>query len=143
MYILGFVDSHLQRNEPSKRTPFCWKSYKLPRVVSLTLGAEAQSSSTACAIAEWMAMVTEARLGSFDLRTVSAMPKAPIISNVKPETRSITGITDCKLFLDHLTAMTSASKVEDKRVASDLAILKQYMAHWSFSKMVSYGTYDC
>ena len=103
-YILGFVDNHLERNEPSKWTPFCWKSYKLPRVASSTLGAESQSFSTACAIAEWMAiMVTENRLGSFDLRAVPAMPKTPIIPNLKPEPRSIVGITDCKSLFDHLT----------------------------------------
>ena len=133
-YILGFVDSQLENNEASKWSPFCWRSYKLPRVVSSTLGAEAQSFSTACAIAKWMAlMVTEARVGSFDLRTVSAMPKAPIVSNLKPKIESITGITDCKSLYDHLTSMSSASKVEDKRVAIDLAILKQCMARTGLS----------
>ena len=42
-YILGFVDANLEANLPSKWSPFRWKSYKLPRVVSSTLGAEAQS----------------------------------------------------------------------------------------------------
>ena len=78
-------------------------------------------------------MLTEAKLGSFDLRTVSAMPKTPIISNVKPKNETITGITDCKSLFDHLTSMSSASKVEDKRVAIDLAILKQCMARTGLS----------
>ena len=65
-YILGFVDANLGANQPSLWSPFCWKSYKLHRVVSSTLGAEAQSFSTACALAEWMSlMVTEAKQGVF------------------------------------------------------------------------------
>lgn len=82
-YILGFVDSKLEENKPSKWSPFCWKSYKLPRMVSSTLGAEAQSFSTASALAEWMAlMVTEAKCGRFDLRMVTQMPKTPIMGNL-------------------------------------------------------------
>ena len=133
-YILGFVDANLESNLPSKWSPFCWKSYKLPRVVSSTLGAEAQSFSTACAIAEWMSlMVVEAKKGAFDLRSVRDMPKTPIVSNLAPKDEVITGITDCKSLYDHLTSMSSVSKVEDKRVAIDLAILKQCMTRTGLS----------
>ena len=129
-YILGFVDSKLEDNKPSRWSPFCWKSYKLPRMVSSTLGAEAQSFSTASALAEWMAlMVTEAKCGRFDLRMVTQIPKTPIMGNLssqKPQCDTpLTGITDCKSLYDHLTS--SVCKVEDKRVAIDLAILKQAM----------------
>jgi hypothetical protein len=133
-YILGFVDANLESNLPSKWSPFCWKSYKLPRVVSSTLGAEAQSFSTACALAEWMSlMIVEAKKGAFDLRSVRDMPKTPIVSNLAPKDENITGITDCKSLYDHLTSMSSVSKVEDKRVAIDLAILKQCMTRTGLS----------
>ena len=133
-YILGFVDDKLENNEASLWSPFCWKSYKLPRVVSSTLGAEAQSFSTASALAEWVSlMVTEAKHGSFDLRSVQDMPKTPIVSNLNPKSETITGVTDCKSLYDHLTTLSSASKVEDKRVAIDLAILKQSMARTGLS----------
>ena len=133
-YILGFVDAKLETNEPSLWSPFCWKSYKLPRVVSSTLGAEAQSFSTACALAEWMSlMVVEAKRGIFDLRAVRDLPKTPIVSNLAPKNETITGITDCKSLYDHLTSLSSVAKVEDKRVAIDLAILKQCMARTGLS----------
>ena len=133
-YILGFVDDQLEVNQPSLWSPFCWKSFKMPRVVSSTLGAEAQSFSTASALAEWMAlMITEAKQGAFDLRAVRELPMTPIVSNLSPKTESITGITDCKSLYDHLTSMSSVSKVEDKRVAIDLAILKQCMARTGLS----------
>ena len=116
---------------PAYGPPF---AYKLPRVVSSTLGAEAQSFSTACALAEWMSlMVVEAKRGIFDLRAVRDLPKTPIVSNPAPKNETITGITDCKSLYDHLTSLSSVAKVEDKRVAIDLAILKQCMARTGLS----------
>ena len=76
----------------------------LPQVVSSTLGAEAQSFSTACALAEWMSlMVVEARHGAFDLRSVRDMPQTPIVSNLAPKPDRITGNRDCKSLYDHLS----------------------------------------
>ena len=40
---------------------------------------------------------------------------------------SIVGITDCKSLYDHVSSLSSVSKCEDKRVAIDLAILRQCM----------------
>ena len=78
-------------------------------------------------------MVVEAKKGAFDLRSVRDMPKTPIVSNIAPKDGNITGITDCKSLYDHLTSMSSVSKVEDKRVAIDLAILKQCMTRTGLS----------
>lgn len=130
-YILSFVDKCLESNQPSNWSPFAWKSYRLPRVVSSTLSAEAQSFSTASAIAEWMAlMIAEAKHGFFDLRSMSQVEKTPIVASLKkeecvPDLEPIVGISDCKSLYDHLTSMSSVSKVDDKRVAIDLAILRQ------------------
>ena len=68
-------------------------------------------------------MVVEAKHGAFDLRSVRDMPRTPSVSNIAPKPDKITGITDCKSLHDHLSSMSSVSKVEDKRVAIDLAIL--------------------
>lgn len=136
-YILGFVDHKLNENEPSAWSPFCWKSYRLPRVVSSTLGAESQSFSTACAIAEWVAlMLSEAKTGSFDLRSSNQIPQQALLSKPslygKPRDQlssiSTAGITDCKSLYDHLSSMSSVCKSDDKRVAIDLAIIKQCMS---------------
>ncbi len=136
-YILGFVDSKLNENEPAAWSPFCWKSYRLPRVVSSTLGAEPQSFSTACAIADRVAlMLTEAKTGSFDLRSSNQIPQQAMVT--KPSLHgtlrdqlpnvNTSGVTDCKSLYDHLSSMSSVCKSDDKRVAIDLAIIKQCMS---------------
>ena len=87
-------------------------------------------------------LVVEAKHGAFDLRSVRDMPRTPIVSNLAPKPEKITGITDCKSLYDHLSSISSVSKVEDKRVAIDLAILKQcavHVSHWSVSAMASDG----
>lgn len=127
-HVLAFVDDQLKNNQPSKWSPFAWKSYRLPRVVCSTLGAESQSFSTASALAEWMSlMVTEAKQGSYDLRDyvgVANPQGSPKLQ--KPRVEAVlTGITDCKSLYDSLTSMSSAMKCDDKRVAIDLAILRQ------------------
>ena len=74
----------------------------MSRVVASTLAGETQSFSTASGISEWMSlMISEAKRGRFDLR-------------------------DCE---DHLKrAPTFSSKIDDKRVAIDLTIMRQSMA---------------
>ena len=131
-YILSFVSGDLNENNPSAWSPFCWKSYKLPRVVSSTLAAESQSFSTASAISEWMAlMIVEARQQAFDLRSAAQVKQQGFIHStpeVPHKMTEVTGITDCKSLFDHLTSMSAASKCEDKRVAIDLAVLRQCIA---------------
>ena len=116
-YILGFASSELKENAPAKWSPFCWESYRLPRVVSSTLGGESQSFSTASALAEWMSlMVTEAKHGSFDLRDYANLPHATAKIQSKHKVKSL---------YDNLTSLSSVTKSEDKRVAIDLAIVRQ------------------
>jgi len=78
-------------------------------------------------------MIAEAKHGFFDLRSMSQVEKTPIVASLKkeecvPNLGPIVGISDCKSLYDHLTSMSSVSKVEDKRVAIDLAILRQCVA---------------
>ena len=132
-YIAAFVDERLVDNESSPWSPFSWRSYKLPRVVASTLAGEAQSFTTASATAEWMSLLlAEAKQGHFDLRTSEQVQQQPRIPGVKCrdeiQLAKVVGITDCKSLYDHMASMSSVSKCEDKRMAIDLAILKQCMS---------------
>eukprot|EP00435_Cladocopium_sp_Y103_P041321 s2735_g11.t1 len=135
-YIAAFANSKLSENEQSQWSPFAWKSYKLPRKVASTLAGEAQAYATAAAVSEWMSlMVAEAIHGAFDLRSSQlwkdAQAPAVLVHGMKLRDQvshvPIVGITDCKSLYDNLISMSSVSKAEDKRVAIDLAIVKQCM----------------
>ena len=68
-YVLVFTDCSLAKGDSSPWSPFCWKSYRMARVVASTLAGETQSFATASGIAEWMSlMVAEAKKDWFDLR---------------------------------------------------------------------------
>ena len=118
-YVLAFTNSSLARGDSSPWSPFCWKSYRMARVVASTLAGETQSFATASGIAEWMSlMVAEAKKGCFDLReSEDHLQSVPLL-----------GITDCKSLYDALNTPTSPSKVDDKRVAIDLSIIRQSMS---------------
>ena len=115
-YILAFTSQDLNQDLEAPWSPFAWKSYKMPRIVASTLAGEAQSFATASGLAEWMTlMLYEALHGRIDLReATSFLGKVPII-----------GMTDCKSLYDAVHSPSSPSKVEDKRVAIDLTIVKQ------------------
>ena len=135
-YIAAFADSKLAENQNSQWSSFAWKSNKLPRKVASTLAGEEQAYATAAAVSEWMAlMISEAKHGVFDLRSSqqwqdSSAP-AVLVNGLKlrdqKDHASIVGITDCKSLYDNLISMSSVSKAEDKRVAIDIAIVKQSM----------------
>lgn len=136
-YVAAFSNIKLADNESSVWSPFAWKSYKLPRKVASTLAGESQAYATAAAVSEWMAlMLAEAIGGQFDLRSSSHWQDttAPtvVISGMKLrdqiEKIPIIGITDCKSLYDNLNSMSSVSKTDDKRVAIDIAIVRQSMS---------------
>ena len=113
-YILAFVHQDLNKDTESPWSPFAWRSYKMSRVVASTLAGEAQSFSIACGTAEWVSlMLIEAQQGTIDLRNPQGI-RCRII-----------GITDCKSLYDAANTVASPSKLEDKRVAVDLAIIRQ------------------
>ena len=132
-FIAAFVSKRLVQNEAASWSPFAWRSYKLPRVVASTLAGEAQAFTTASATAEWMSLlIAEAKHGRFDLRTTEQVQTQPRVSNLKCRDEldlvPVVGVTDCKSLYDHMISMSSVSKCEDKRIAIDLAILKQCMS---------------
>ena len=116
-YVVAFVDRTLNDDKESPWSPFAWKSYKLPRVVASTLAGEAQAFATASGVAEWVSlMLLEALQGRLDLKASSATPKDRV---------PIVGITDCKSLYDAAHSVSSPSKLDDKRVAIDMAIIRQ------------------
>ena len=132
-FILSFVDKCLDQNESSPWSPVQWKSQRLPRVVASTLGAEAQVFSQASSMAEWLSlMVTEAKQGSFDLRDVARIADQPSLRS-RVFCTPIIGVTDCKSLYDHITSLSSVSRCDDKRVAIDLAIIKQCLGRTMLS----------
>ena len=93
-----------------------WKSYKLPRVVSSTLAGEAQCFSSASGIAEWcMLILSEALDGPFALHSVDEVLQR----------RSPIGMSDCRSLYDHLVTLGSGGTLDDKRIAIDIAVIRQ------------------
>ena len=127
-YVISFVDKKIDKNESSPWSPVTWKSQRLPRVVASTLGAESQVYSQASSLAEWLSlMVSEAKRGPRDLRDLTKIAEQP---HLREEffCTPIIGITDCKSLYDHVTSLSSVTKCDDKRVAIDLAIIKQCLS---------------
>lgn len=138
-YIAAFCSDALEQNQPSPWSPFTWKSLKLPRVVSSTLGAESQIFSLASSTVEWMSlMIAESRTGQFDLRSAVKHPN-PFAQSGTTGVKMFgsiagsTGVTDCKSLYDHLQSLSSAAKCDDKRIAIDLSIIKQAMSRTNLS----------
>ena len=115
-YFVAFTDRSLEKDQQAPWSPVCWKSYRMPRVVASTLAGETQSFVTASGLAEWMAlMVAEFNHSDFDVRACQDhLRETPI-----------TGITDCKSLFDSIHSPSSPSKLDDKRVAIDLTVIKQ------------------
>ena len=80
------------------------------------MAAEAQALVTGSGTAEWVClMMAEALDGGFDLRAV------PEVLQRRPPV----AITDCKSLYDHVTSLSSPSKLDDRRCAIDVAIIRQ------------------
>ena len=123
-YLLAFVDKSLDKDQETAWSPFAWKSFKMPRVVASTLAGEAQAFATASVAAEWVSlMIAEARQGPFDLREHAQLNnRVPVV-----------GITDCKSLFDAVWSVSAPSKLDDKRVAIDLAIIRQALERTKMS----------
>eukprot|EP00435_Cladocopium_sp_Y103_P068619 s934_g31.t2 len=97
-------------------TPVNWKSYRLPRAVSSTLGGEAQALATASGSVEWLnLLLTEALDGSF----------APSSGRSLLARRPAILATDCKSLYDHLVSPSSPTQVDDRRTSIDIVIIRE------------------
>ena len=115
-FIVAFVEQSMHSGEVSHWTPAVWKSYKLPRAVSSTLGGESQAMATATGTVEWLnLLLTEAIDGSFEPRDCrQLLSKRPAIL-----------ATDCKSLYDHLISPSSPTSVEDRRTSIDIVIIRE------------------
>lgn len=92
-YVIAFTDSTIHEGQVAPWTPATWKSYKLPRAVSSTLGGEAQAMASAGGTVEWLCLlVAEALDGPFH------PTQARHVMGRRPPLYA----TDCKSLFDHL-----------------------------------------
>eukprot|EP00435_Cladocopium_sp_Y103_P073696 s9_g44.t1 len=104
-YVLAFTGKELQDGQVSQWCPATWRSYKLSRAVSSTLGAEAQALSIASSTVEWlMLLLAEILDGPL------VIPKCrDVLSRRKPIL-----VTDFKSLYDHLHSPSSPTSIEDR-----------------------------
>ena len=115
-YIVGFTENELQDGHEAHWCPAAWKSYKLARAVSSTLGAESQALSTATGTVEWvLLMLAEILDGPLTVRACRDVLKRrrPII------------VSDCKSLYDHLHSPSSPTAVNDRRTSIDIVIIRE------------------
>ena len=96
-------------------TPAYWKSFRLPRVVNSTLGAEAQAMNAASGMLEWFQLMLREILDGH--RCLAS------IWNVEHPRLGML-LTDCKSLFDHLQSK-SAPTLDDKRTALDIVIIRE------------------
>lgn len=112
-YVVSFTHKDMDHGKECLWTPIYWKSFKLPRVVSSTLSAEAQSMSSASSMCEWANLLfTEAIVGFRCPQTFWQNLGTKIIM-----------LTDCKSLFDHLNS-PSTPALDDRRTSIDIIIIK-------------------
>ena len=115
-YVISFVDKDIQKGAISPWVPALWRSYKLPRAVSSTLGGEAQAMSTASGSTEWLTLLMlEVLEGPFALRDSRSLlqKRSPIFA------------TDCKSLYDHLVSPSAPTSIDDRRTSIDVVIIRE------------------
>ena len=113
-FIVSFVHKDVNLGKDCKCSPAYWKSFRLPRVVSSTLSAEAQSMSVASSMLEWTNLIlSEALDGS----------RCPQSLWGSLGNRLTMLVTDCKSLYDHLSSQSSPT-LDDRRTAIDIVILR-------------------
>lgn len=115
-YIVGFTHADLQEGHEAPWCPAAWRSFRLPRAVSSTLGAEAQAMSLATGTVEWLPLlIAEVFQGPLNIPQCREVlrTRKPII------------VTDCKSLFDQLTSPSSPTSIEDRRTSIDVVIIRE------------------
>ena len=113
-FIVSFAHKDVNLGKDCQWSPAYWKSFRLPRVVSSTLSAEAQSMSVASSTLEWTNLIlSEALDGS----------RCPQSLWGSLGNRLTMLVTDCKSLYDHLSSQSSPT-LDDRRTAIDIVILR-------------------
>ena len=117
-FIVAFVDKKLHEGLASPWVPAVWRSYRLPRAVSSTLGGEAQAMATASGTAEWLSLlmsdVMDGPINPHEARQLLCR-RSPILA------------TDCKSLYDHLVSPSAPTSIEDRRTSIDVVIIRESM----------------
>ena len=114
-YMVSFTHSSMDEGKQCPWSPVFWKSARLPRVVSSTLSAEAQSMALATSMCEWIALLLSEALDG--PRYVHSC------WNHKAHHRKILVATDCKSLYDHLLSQSSPT-LDDRRTSIDIVIIR-------------------
>ena len=113
-YVISFVHKDINEGKDCCWSPAFWKSARLPRVVSSTLSAEAQSMSTASSMLEWANLLLSEAIDG---------PRLSQSLWSSLGNRLTLLVTDCKSLYDHLMS-PSAPSLDDRRTAIDIVILR-------------------
>ena len=114
--VVGVTTDDLQEGKPAPWSPCVWKSYRLKRIVGSTFAGESQVLSDGLGHAEWIAChLSEAKYRHFDLAR-----RKDFLHDFR-----LQAIVDCKSIYDHLQSFASPGSIGDKRVAIDLAIIRE------------------
>ena len=118
-YVLAFVDRKIHEGQVSPWVPAIWRSYRLPRAVSSTLGGEAQAMATASGSVEWLTLLMlETLEGQFALKDARA----------KLQHRPPIYATDCKSLFDHLVSPSAPTSIDDRRTSIDVVIIRESLS---------------
>ena len=115
-YGIAFCEKQMQEGKLSSWCPVAWRSYKLSRAVSSTLGAESQAFSVASSTVEWLMLLLAEMLDGplqIDKCREALSRRKPIL------------ITDCKSLCDHLHSPSSPTSIEDRRTSIDVVIIRE------------------
>ena len=118
-WLLALTSKKMSKGSDVPLSCLGWKSYRLPRVVSSTMGGESQSFASASGVAEWCLLIlAEAMDGPFSLRDTDQVLRR----------RQPIGMTDCRSLYDHLISLGTGGSLDDKRAAIHVAIVRQSIA---------------
>ena len=112
-YVVSLTSKAINVGKECAWTPVFWRSFKLPRVVSSTLSADAQSMSVASSMCEWTMLLLSEALDGF---------RCPH-SFWHSTGREAVLVTDCKSLYDHLQS-PSTPALDDRRTSIDIIIIK-------------------
>lgn len=113
-FMISFTNQDMNEGKECPWTPMFWKRARLPRVVSSTLSAEAQSMAVASSMCEWSTLFLSEALDG---------PAFPLTFWNHKNRRVVMMLTDCKSLYDHLISQ-SAPTLDDRRTAIDIVILR-------------------
>jgi len=122
-YMISFTHADMDVGAECSWSPIYWKSARLPRVVSSTLSAEAQSMAVATSMCEWVSLLLSEALDG---------PRYVYNFWNHASKRLMLVATDCKSLYDHLMSQSSPT-LDDRRTAIDIIIIRDCISRLGVS----------